>query len=97
MMMNPNFRLGYERRNSDITGLFPNKFNQSLLSVDFLQWSYPDHRQESHPISLLMFMLFERPAIVYTKTLPTLIDGLLKIGGLLGFIKLFSYTMNFIH
>lgn len=40
---------------------------------------------------------FQRPITIYFKTLPTVIDGFLKIGSFLGFLKLFSFAMNFMH
>ena len=38
-----------------------------------------------------------RPVTVLRKSVPTVIDSILKIGGLLGFIRLFSIGLGFTH
>jgi hypothetical protein len=45
----------------------------------------------------LFQFLFNRPVTVYTKTLPTVIDACLRLGGLLGFLKIFSSILGYIH
>ena len=39
----------------------------------------------------------ERPVTIFKKSVPTLLDSILKIGGLLGFIKLISMAMSYVH
>jgi hypothetical protein len=38
-----------------------------------------------------------RPVTVIHKTVPTVLDGCLKVGGLLGFLKIFSSLINFLN
>ena len=104
MANNIYFNLQYESTNDDIWGkiapwrdnnisrqLFVNHFETDLGTPSYKIQNSDDFDVYGYQI------LFLRPVNFYIKTKTSVLDGMLKVGGLLGFLKIFSAVLGWVH
>lgn len=70
---------------------------QVKVGENILASSYHDERDQGFLEEFTLYLEVERPILVFIKSKPTLLDLILKIGGLFGFLKLLSMIVEALH
>lgn len=91
---------GLKRAGELTEGLFINNFDPTFGSPN---WARPEPNVEARELQgatdnyFLFQFVISRPVTVVHKTVPTVLDGCLRVGGLLAFLKIFSTLLTFVH